>query len=150
MNIFLRALIAIGFATALQFAVQAVSPLVGPVHAASGGGLTCGDAPILYDASTNGSTRLFQSPDTKRSLIICGYMINNGGVATNVQLIYGTGAACVTGTVNITPNWVLAAAGQVNMQGGNWEGLTVPPGFDFCIKTSAGNPVQALFYVSYF
>jgi len=125
-------------------------PLPAPSRAGSGNAITCDSAPLIYDASTNGATRLFASSDTKRTLYICGYLINVGGTATNVKLQYGTGSACASNTVDLTPNWVLGISGQVNMQGGNWEGMTAPPGFDFCIKTSAGNPVQALVYVTYF
>ena len=97
------------------------------------------------------STRIFTAGTTGRQLNICGYMINLGGTATNVQLKYGTGTNCGTGTTNLTPNWNLTAAGaQINMQGGNWEGLTVPPGNDLCIVTSTAQAVQALIYVTFF
>ena len=105
---------------------------------------------VQYDASTNGSTRLFTANAASSNRVyICGYIINVGAVATNVQLKSGTGTACATGTSNITPNFVLNAYGQVNDPSNQWRGATSPAGNDLCIVTSAGNPVQAIIFYSY-
>lgn len=105
---------------------------------------------VSYDASTNGATRLFTANATSaRQVYICGYIINVGATATNVQLKYGTGTTCGTGTINVTPNWVLPIAGKVDDASPGWRGLLVPAGNDLCLVTSAGNAVQAQVFYTY-
>jgi hypothetical protein len=43
---------------------------------------------------------------------ICAYAIQGSttATATTLKLVYGTGAACVTGTANLTPAWNLPAS----------------------------------------
>lgn len=104
----------------------------------------------IYDASTNGATRLVAAATgSSRQIYLCGYTLNVGAVATNVALKYGTGTACATGTTALTPTFVLPAAGQVREDASAWRGLTVPAGNDLCLVTSAGNPVQGIVYFTY-
>lgn len=103
-----------------------------------------------YDASTNGSTRIFTAGvSSARQIYICDFIINVGAVATNVQFQSGTGTNCGTGTANVTPLFVLPVAGQLIDTAGIWRGLTVPAGKDLCVFTSAGNPVQVIVYFNY-
>lgn len=131
-------------------AVAMGPPIIDRAHAQQVGGLYCSQK-IDYDASTNGSTRLvdWTTVTSTRQGYICGYTINVGATATNVQLRTGTGTNCGTNTANLTPLWVLPIAGQVMEVSPVWRGITVPAGRDLCIFTSAGNAVQATVYYSY-
>jgi hypothetical protein len=133
-------------ALGLMLALAAPILAAGPLAAQQ---LTC-NANAQYDASTNGATRIFTAGATSlRQVFVCGYVINVGSVATNVSFSYGTGTNCGTGTVALTPTFVLPAAGQMFDDAGIWHGLIVPAGKDLCINTSAGNPVQAIVYYIY-
>jgi hypothetical protein len=103
-------------------------------------------AAAIYDASTNGSTQLVTANETG-GIQVCGYILFGGGTA-NVKLIYGTGTACATGTVNLTPAFALVAQAQVNDTSPFFRGLYVPPGNNLCINTSAGVAIQAVVYVN--
>lgn len=103
-----------------------------------------------YDASTNGSTRIFTANAASSARVyICGFVIKNGAVATNVQFKYGTGTNCGTGTANLTPNFVMAIADRIEDGASLFRGLVSPAGNDICLVTSAGNPVQAMLYYTY-
>lgn len=133
---------------ALIFAGLALA-LLAPAHAQQTADIYCSQQ-AQYDASTSGSTRIFTANATSpRQVYVCGFLINVGAVATNVQLNYGTGTNCGTGTTAVTPNWVLPAAGQIADEQGVFHGMQVPAGKDICISTSAGNPVQAILYYTY-
>lgn len=120
-----------------------------PAYAQQQGAIYCSQN-AQYDASTNGSTRIFTANATSpRQVYICGYIINVGATATNVQLKYGTGTNCGTGTANITPNFVLPIAANIDDPSPVFRGLLVPAGQDICLVTSAGNPVQAIVYLTY-
>lgn len=102
-----------------------------------------------YDASTNGATRLVPAA-TNKQIYVCGWNFNSAGTV-NVNLEYGTGGTCGTGTVNITP------AFQFTAQTGNTDHLPVYTGIkpvpllnDLCINTSAGVAVQAIVYYTQF
>lgn len=129
---------------ALAFALPAP-----PAVAQQQGEMYCSQQ-AQYDASTNGATRIFTANATNaRQVFICGYILNVGATATNVQLRYGTGTTCGTGTVNLTPLWVLPIAGQIFDEQGVYHGMLVPAGNDLCIFTSAGNAVQAQVFYTY-
>lgn len=118
-------------------------------HAQQQGALYCSQN-AQYDASTSGSTRIFTANAASSSRVyICGYTIQVGATATNIQLKYGTGTNCGSGTANLTPNFVLPIAGQLSDNSPTWRGLVSPAGNDVCIVTSAGNPVQAIVYYTY-
>lgn len=103
----------------------------------------------IYDASTNGATRLVTGNATQQ-IYVCGFSILAGGTA-NVDLVYGTGGTCGTGTTKVTPAWQLTAqAGIVDHQT-YYAGLPpVPASNDLCINSSAGTAVQAIVYYSQF
>lgn len=99
---------------------------------------------VVYDASTNGSTKLITGTSTTR-VFICGYTIVAGGTAT-VKLVTGTGTNCATSEAAITPAYSLVAQSVVSDSSPAWRGLTAQPGLDVCLKTSAGVAVQAIVY----
>lgn len=107
-------------------------------------GTSCTNSAI-YDAATNGSTRLVTGTSTSR-VFVCGFDFFSGGTV-NVKLVYGTGGTCGSGTTSITPAFqFLAQTGLVDPST-YWRGLTVVPlSNDLCINTSAGVAVQAIVY----
>lgn len=112
---------------------------------AQANGAPCNVAAI-YDASTNGSTQLVAS---KGVIFICGFSFFSAGTV-NVKLIYGTGAACVAGSVNVTPAFQFTAQTGFSDSSSLWRGLTVPAGNALCINTSAGIAVQAIVHYGQF
>lgn len=118
-------------------------------HAQQQGSIYCSQN-VQYDGTANGSTRIFTANAASSARVfICGYTIQVGATATNIQLRNGTGTNCGTGTANVTPLFVLPVAGQLSDHSPVWRGLASPAGNDLCIFTSAGNPVQAIIYYTY-
>lgn len=97
----------------------------------------------IYDASTNGSTKLVTGAAAP-SITICGFHIVWGGTAT-VKLVTGTGTACATNETAITPAY--SGVAQTVLPALMTPGLFAAAGLDLCIKTSAGVAVQA--FLSY-
>jgi hypothetical protein len=97
-----------------------------------------------YDASTSGATKLVSAKETN-GIYVCGYTFNSTA-SVKVQLQFGTGTACGTGTTNLTPAYQLSPV--VADPSPAFRGMYVPPGNDLCISTSAGQPVQAVVYFS--
>lgn len=128
---FLAALAAVGAAL-----------LVAPAAKADGG-IAC-DRAAIYDASTNGATKLITGA-TKTKVYICGFVMFGGGTA-NVSLKTGTGTNCGTGTAALTPAFNLVAQAKVDDQSAYWRGLVADIATDVCINTSAGVAVQAIVY----
>lgn len=103
----------------------------------------------IYDASTNGSTKLVTGNATQQ-IYVCGFDFFGGGIAT-VKLSYGTGGTCGTGTASITPGFQLTAQSQIVDHQPYYAGLTpVPVSNDLCITTSAGVAIQAIVYFAQF
>lgn len=133
----------------LLVALALLAACITPAPAQQVGSINCSQN-AQYDAATSGSTRIFTANAASSARVyICGYTIQVGATATNVQLKYGTGTNCATGTGNLTPNFVLPIAGLLTDPSGVWRGLVSPAGNDVCIVTSAGNPVQAIIYYTY-
>lgn len=101
------------------------------------------NATAIYDASTNGATQLVALV-AKQSIYVCGFAVMVGGTATSVSFVYGTGTNCGTGQVALTPAFQIGVNGGIVDDLMAWNGLTVPAGNALCIKTGAGNAVQAL------
>lgn len=97
----------------------------------------------VYDASTNGRTELVAAA-TGKAVYVCGFIFWTGAAATNVSLVYGTGTACATGETALTPAFQFAANSGIVDDAALWNGIWVPEGKALCVKTSAGNAVQAL------
>lgn len=99
---------------------------------------------VIYDTNTSGSTKLVTGNATNR-IFICGYNLWAAGTAT-VKLVTGTGTACATNEVAITPAYSMTTQTGVPDSSPFWRGLTAQPGLDLCIKTSAGVAIQAIVY----
>lgn len=103
---------------------------------------------LIYDASTNGATQLQASNTSGTGLLyICGYTFFAAGTV-NVDLVYGTGTACATGTTKLTPAYQFTAQTGIVDASPFYRGMSVPGGQNLCINTSAGVAVQAVVYVS--
>ncbi len=99
---------------------------------------------VVYDASTNGTTKLVTGA-AATAIRLCGFNIWAAGTAT-VKLVTGTGTACATNETAITPAYSLVTQTGIADSANIWRGLLVAPGLDLCIKTSAGVAVQGQFY----
>ncbi len=104
-------------------------------------GVTCSNS-AAYDTNTSGVTELVPLASSKK-IYICGFSFMVGA-ATNVSLVYGTGSACGTNQVALTPAYQIPANGGIVVEAPSWNGLFVPASNALCLKTSAGNAVQAL------
>lgn len=103
----------------------------------------------IYDASTNGSTKLVTGA-ANQQIYVCGFVLFGGGTA-NVKLTYGTGGTCGTGTTSITPAFNLVAQARVVDHQTYYAGLTpAPPSNDLCLNASAAVAIQAIVYYSQF
>ena len=126
-------------------ALVAAGLTVAAVPANAQSALGCNKAAI-YDASTNGATKLVTGLSTS-PIYICGYQLFAGGTAS-VSLVSGTGTNCATGQAAVTPAFPLVAQAGVADQSPVWRGLAVNSSTDLCIKTSAGVAVQGIVYYS--
>jgi hypothetical protein len=107
--------------------------------------LTACNQSAIYDASTNGSTRLVVGVATKQ-IYVCGFTLLASGTV-NVDFVYGTGGACGTGTTKITPAFQFTAQTGLIDHLPVYQGLIpAPVSNDVCINTSAGVAVQAILY----
>lgn len=107
-------------------------------------GAACNSSAI-YDASTNGATKIISGVAADR-VFICGFDLFAAGTV-NVKLVSGTGTNCASSTANITPAFEFTAQTGLVDPAAYWRGLTPAPlGNDVCISTSAGVPVQAIVY----
>jgi hypothetical protein len=122
---------------------SAVPTNAGYVGARTSGGLTgfigC-DSNIVYDASTNGSTQLV-ALSGGTSIYVCAYSILAAGTV-NVELDYGTGSNCGTGTTKITPAYQLTAQAGMVESSPFFNGMKAPAGNALCAKTNAAIAVQ--------
>ena len=98
----------------------------------------------LYDASTNGSTKLITGLSTQQ-VRICGFNFWAAGTTT-VKLVTGTGTNCGTGEAALTPAYSLTTQTGIPDSSSGWRGMLADRGLDVCIKTSAGVAVQAQIY----
>lgn len=103
----------------------------------------------IYDASTNGSTKLVTGTATGQ-IYVCGWNIFAAGTG-NVKLVYGSGTNCVTSPAAITPAFQMTAQTHDIEPRTYYSGITpVPVAKDLCINVSAGVAVQAIVYYSQF
>lgn len=119
---------------------------VGAVASGATGGLTAGlktcDLHAKYDASDNGNITLVTGVSS-RKIYICGYILANGGTATNLSLTEGSDANCATNNAGLTPVYQILANQSVGVMSPFWAGLAVSTNAYFvCIKSSAGNAHQ--------
>lgn len=107
------------------------------------------DKSAVYDASSSGATQLVAASAGK-TIHICGFSFFVGATATNVSLVYGTGAACITGQIALTPAYQIPANGGVVDESPFGNSMPAAQSNAVCVKTSAGNAVQALVRYSVF
>jgi hypothetical protein len=123
--------------------IGAVLALLGAAAAEAASPPIYCDESAIYDASTNGATKIAGAVAGYKTYI-CGYSFFVGATATNVSLVYGTGTNCGTGQAAITPAYQLPANGGIVDHAPFGNALSVPASADICLKASAGNPVQGL------
>jgi hypothetical protein len=111
------------------------------------GKIACGSS-IVYDASTNGSTQLVALSSGK-TVYVCGYTLFAAGTVS-VNLSYGTGSACASGTTKLTPAYQLVAQTGVSDQSPEFRGMATAASNELCLNTSAGVAVQAVVYYTQF
>ena len=99
----------------------------------------------IYDASTNGATELVAAA-AGQTVYICGYvfLLGSTGSATGISLVAGSGTNCGTGQSQLTPVYQFGAGAGLVHDPGLWSGIAAPDGEAVCIKTNAGQPVQAI------
>jgi hypothetical protein len=78
-------------------------------------------------------------------ITLCGYTYNTGGAAGTMQLEYGTGTNCATGTKAITPAWSLGVNGVLPDHPG-FVTFSLPNGNDLCLVTTGTGPNLVLVY----
>lgn len=103
----------------------------------------CGSS-VVYDASTSGSTQLV-ALQSGQTIYICGYSIWSSGTV-KVELDYGTGSACATGTTKIVPAWDMLAQTAIADGSAFYRGLKTASANELCIKTNGAVGVQAIVY----
>ena len=95
--------------------------------------LTQASVPIAVAAAT---TQLVAGV-TGQSIYVTAVSVITGAAGGNVQFISGTGAACGTGTANVTGTYAMAANGGMTFGAGTGVVLVVPQGASLCVITSA-------------
>lgn len=106
------------------------------------GGLVC-DHSAIYDAAASGATELVPLQADKQ-ILVCGYAFLNGGTATSVGLVQGTGTACGTGQQALTPAYTFIANQGIVDESPFGNAIVTGIGRALCIKTGGANAVQAL------
>lgn len=84
-----------------------------------------------------------------QSVRVCSYAIQGSttSTATTLQLVYGTGTACATGTTALTPAWNMPASSTaLPMTHGDGVGqlFATPAGDALCATSSAAGTVNLL------
>ena len=87
--------------------------------------------------STNTTTQIIAAPAAGLRFYVTGVTFNTrtAGTATTVQVVYGTGTNCATGTTGLSPTFANTAAGVVSLNLGT--GL-VPPAANAICAAQAG------------
>ena len=124
------------------FVLAVALALLAPIPASA---QTYCTATQIYDVNTSVSTSTKMIVAQPAGIYVCGYLLEASGTG-NVQLIYGQGAACETGTGVLTPKFTFGTVTNPPIvdQSPAWRGMFVPPGNDLCI--TANGPVQAVVY----
>jgi len=113
-----------------------VGPAVNPIQC---------NAAAQYSSSVAGTTQLVPLA-TGKAIYICGYDISAAAGST-LQLVYGTGSNCGTGTTNVTPAFTPT---NTNDSSPFFRGLLVPLSNALCLTQTGAVAVQALvFYGQY-
>lgn len=120
------------------FAVPGISS-----HASSdpceSGAIAKSSAPITAAAA---ATTQIIAATANNSIYVCGYQMAQIATAGTVQWLYGTGASCGTGTVNISAPMGMTASLPITYSGGSGYIFKVPIGNALCLTTTgAGGTV---------
>jgi hypothetical protein len=103
----------------------------------------------MYDGSSSGSTRLVVGNATQQ-INVCGFTVWSSA-SSNVDLVYGTGGTCGTGTTKVTPAFQFTAQTGIVDHLPVYTGLLpVPASNDLCLNSSAAVAVQAIVYYTQF
>jgi hypothetical protein len=135
-------------ALTVLFGLTAFSPasIADPIYQSQTGACV---KSAVYDAATNGSTKIVTGNSTQR-IYVCGYAILAAG-SVNVSLVYGTGGTCGTGTQEVTPAFQLVAQTGIVDHQTYYAGLPpIPQSNDLCLNASGAVAVQAIVYYSEF
>lgn len=111
---------------------------------------------IYYQTSCNHSVTIQMTTATTTQLValaagqqvrVCAYAIQGSlsVTATTISLVYGTGAACATGTTALTPAWALPASSTAlpfREGDGIGELMQTPAGNALCATNSAAGTVN--------
>jgi hypothetical protein len=104
---------------------------------------------VIYDASYAGATQIVAADATGR-IYVCGFTVWSAGTV-NVDLVYGTGTNCSSGTTQVGPAFQYTAQTGFTDHQPVYTGITpVPAGNNLCINTSQGVAVQAVVYLTQF
>jgi hypothetical protein len=86
-------------------------------------------------SATNAQTIKVATGRSTATIYVMQYLLSASAAGT-VQIEYGTGSTCGTGTVNITGALQIAAGGNVQAGNGGGTLFVVPPGNDVCIAST--------------
>lgn len=126
-------------------AVPAKASYIGANGSGNLTGLIQADGSVKIDVSTATTTQLVALSSGKK-IYITHWDVISAGVG-NIKLVYGTGAACGTGTTDLTGYYNLAGQAGISAGGGLGPVLVVPASNALCATTSAA--VQMSGAVSY-
>lgn len=132
--------LALALIAALAFGASASAqvPSQGPNNA-----IMC-NASAIYSNTTAGGTIMVPGVAGK-IIYVCGYILQAGGT-TNALLTTGTGAACGTATVSLTPTYNFTIGLAVQDVAGFFRGMLTPAGNSLCVASSAGVSLNAIVY----
>jgi hypothetical protein len=103
----------------------------------------------VTNAGAAGTTRIIVASATQQ-IYVCGFTFGATAAAT-VQLEYGTGGTCGTGTTAITPVYSLAALGALVDHPAYYSGLPIAPaGNDVCFVVGGAGPMPMIVYYTQF
>lgn len=126
-------------------AVPAGAQLAGARSGANMVALIQANASVPINVATATTTQLVALSGTT-VIYVTSFDVVSAGTG-NITFVYGTGAACGTGTVSMTGPYNLAAQGHVMKGSGLGPVLIVPAGNALCVTTSAA--IQMSGSVSY-
>lgn len=96
-----------------------------------------------------GTTTQIITADSIRAIFITSFDLMAAG-ANNVNLQYGSGVNCATGTKNLTGAYPLIAQAGIAKGNGMGPVLLIPKGNAFCVKTTGGGQLSgSTSYVKY-
>ena len=82
---------------------------------------------------------------SNRVITLCGWAFNSGAAASTIQLEYGTGTNCATGTTAITPAFALGINGTLPDHPG-FPSFSLPSNNDLCLVTTGTGPAIGIIY----